>query len=99
MRTDIAVRAAAGARLEEAVHHGQRHDGDDRNHDGGDHEALNNPAKPMKASDRLPATRKTMPMPLARAGTLDSSMRSRIDAISTSASVRPTPAPNAKATP
>ncbi len=58
-----------------------------------------NPAKPMKASDRLPAMIRVRPVPLAMAGMSDSSEVSRIEAISTSASVRPRPAPIANTMP
>ena len=60
---------------------------------------MNNPAKPMKASDRLPAMISTRPMFLATAGMLAVSEVSRIDAIRTRARVSPSPAPIAKNNP
>jgi hypothetical protein len=57
------------------------------------------PAKPMNASERLPAMISVRPVPFAIAGISESSLVSRIEAISTSASVRPRPAPTAKVRP
>ena len=59
------------------------------------HEALSNPAKPMNASDRQPAMMNVSAVPLAISGTVTSSLSSLIDAISTKASVNPSPAPQA----
>ncbi len=63
------------------------------------HVELNKPAKPMNARDRLPAMMRTSAVPLARSGMSASSLLSRIEAMSTSASVRPSPAPIAKNNP
>ena len=58
-----------------------------------------NPAKPMNASDRLPAMISVRPVPFAMAGISDSSEVSRIEAINTRARVRPRPAPIANTMP
>ncbi len=50
----------------------------------------------MKASDRIPAMMNTSANPLATSGTVESSVRSRMAAINTRASVSPAPAPKAK---
>ena len=62
-------------------------------------QVLNNPANPMNARDRLPAMISTRPMFRATAGMLDNSDVSRIEAISTRASVSPSPAPIANDSP
>ncbi len=53
------------------------------------------PAKPIKHIDNRPAKMSAMAVPLTISGVLASSSFSRKPAISTSASVKPTPAPNA----
>src|SRR5512134_2013647 len=58
-----------------------------------DHVALNRPAKPMNASESEPARIMMRPMLRAALGTSASSSDSRICAISTSASIRPSPPP------
>ncbi len=59
------------------------------------HEELSKPANPMKARDRQPAMINVNAVPLATSGTVTSSLSSLIDAIITSASVKPRPAPHA----
>ena len=53
------------------------------------------PAKPMKVSDRMPAMISALAVPSATSGSFASSSFSRMPAMSTSASVKPTPAPSA----
>ncbi len=69
----------AGERLPEFVHHRQ----------------LPIPARPMNATDRMPAITSVIEVPLTTSGSLASCSFSRTPAISTKASVKPAPAPSA----
>jgi len=57
--------------------------------------ALNRPAKPMKAMDRMPAIMRLMAVPRISLGTGAVSDSSRSPAMSTRARVKPSPAPKA----
>ena len=82
--------ASAGSRKGKKGKKGRRpHDADNQRHE------VNNPENPMKARDRVPATINTNPMFRATAGTSESSILSRMDAMRTRASVTPKPAPRA----
>jgi hypothetical protein len=59
------------------------------------HEALSNPANPMKANDRQPAIMNVKAVPFATSGTVTNSLSSLMDAINISAKVNPRPAPHA----
>ena len=76
----------------------ERHEQDDETEDSKEfsHAELKRPANPMKAIERLPAMMRTRAMPFASDGTSAISVASRIEAISTRASVRPNPPPMAK---
>jgi hypothetical protein len=63
------------------------------------HVALNIPAKPMNARDKLPAIMNISAVPLANSGISANSVFSRMDAMSTNAKVSPNPAPTANAIP
>src|SRR5665647_2051242 len=100
--------APAGASASRAVasaaampHHAVERKQDRADDDSKDalHQPLPMPAKPMKAIDRHDATTSTSPILLAISGTSATSMRSRMDANSDSASVRPIPAPSANTIP
>src|ERR1019366_2320143 len=87
----MAGAAAVRHQPEQHEQHGTQHDGDD----GLAHGALPMPANPMNAIDRQEATTRTSPMRRAMTGTSATSIRSRIEAMSDSASVSPSPAPMA----
>ena len=98
----VAIPAAARAGATPvSMHQAKRHEYHDEKQDGSERvaHAYSNPAKPMNASDRLPAMISVRPVPLAMAGMSESSDVSRMEAISTSARVRPRPAPTAKTMP
>jgi hypothetical protein len=76
-----------------------KHDGEAEDGKYFTHVELNNPAKPMNAKDKHPAMMKIRAVPLATSGMSANSVFSRIDAMRTSANVRPNPAPTANAIP
>ena len=61
----------------------------------GQHNYAPSPAKPMNVSDRMPAIINALAVPDTKSGIDANSSFSRMPAISTSASVKPTPAPSA----
>jgi len=97
----VIVAIATTAASVVAVHEAKDHEHRDKEQQGQSilTHRYSSPAKPMNASDRLPAMISVRPVPLAIAGMSDSSEVSRIEAISTRASVKPRPAPTANTMP